>query len=290
MRVALDALLARHESLRTTFRYDRGEVVQVIASEQRFSLTTVAARDDDEARQLVEAQHAASFSLTEGPLIRGSLIALAADSHILALTVHHIVADGWSMSVLIQDLAELYSACREQRPSSLPVLDVQYADYAQWQAQRLSGDSLNAQVQYWRGELSGAPSHVQLPVDRVRPSARSYRGACVGLAIPKDLTASLQMLARQMDTTLFTVLCAGWSLLLQRLSGQADFVVGIGSANRQHPGLERVVGFFVNTLPLRIVANERMTVRELLWALKQSTLAAYAHQELPLERRQQRSN
>jgi hypothetical protein len=202
---------------------------------------------------------------------------------VLLVTMHHIVSDGWSMGVLIRELGALYGAYREGRGNALPALPIQYADYAQWQRQWLSGKVLQGQLDYWKEHLSGAPQLLELPTDRARPAVQSYRGESVEVSLGKELSAGLKGLARRVDATLYMVLYAGWSIVLSRLSGQSDIVIGTSVANRQRTEVEGLIGFFVNNLALRIRLDDEPSVVELLERVKQRMLLAYAHQEVPFE-------
>jgi amino acid adenylation domain-containing protein len=288
LRRALDALVARHEALRTTFAVIAGEPVQRIAAPD----TGFVLAEDDlrgrpdpaaELEALSAAEAAAPFDLGSGPLIRGRLVALGADEHVLLVTMHHIVADGWSVNVLVRDLTELYRAQRAGAGDPLPPLAVQYADYAAWQRELLSGASLQRLTAYWRDALAGAPVLLDLPLDRPRPALQDHAGATVPLELDAELTAGLKALARRHGVTLFMALIAAWSALLARLSGQDDVVVGTPVANRPRAELEDVVGLFVTMLPLRIDLSGEPTVREMLERVKARALAAQAHQELPFE-------
>ncbi|MBB1062183.1 condensation domain-containing protein, partial [Marilutibacter spongiae] len=287
LQAALDGIVARHEVLRTTFAPVEGGACQVIASASTpFDL---AHHDlshlDDDARDEAVARHAAAeerapFDLEQGPLIRGRLLRLADEAHVLLVTQHHIVSDGWSIGVLTRELVELYDAVLEERAHRLPALPVQYADYAVWQR---AHRSLESQVAYWRQALEGAPALLELPADHARPSRQSHAGGILPVSLPPALCEALHSLSRVHGTTLFMTLLAGWSALLSRLSGQDEVVVGTPVANRQRTEVEPLIGFFVNTLALRVGFDASTTVASLLDQVREHTLEAYAHQDVPFE-------
>jgi amino acid adenylation domain-containing protein len=224
------------------------------------------------------------FDLARGPLLRASLLKLAPQEHVLLLTVHHIVSDGWSLGVLNRELGALYGAYSQGRPSPLPELPVQYADYAIWQRQWLQGKVLQNQLQYWSERLSGAPPQLQLPTDRPRPAVASFKGAVLGFELPAALCGALEELARQEGATLFMVVLAAYQVLLSRYSGEQDVVVGSPIAGRTHAQTEGLIGFFVNMLTLRTDLSGNPNFRQLVGRVKEVTLGAYAHQDLPFEK------
>ncbi|MDN7780186.1 condensation domain-containing protein, partial [Burkholderia orbicola] len=291
LRATLDRIVARHEILRTTFgRSEDGRPLQVIAAaDQGFLLAEHDLRGLDNAEQqaqlaaLTHAEARAPFDLAVGPLIRGRLLQLADDQHVLLLTQHHIVADGWSFSVLIQEVNALYAALSQGLPDPLPDLPIQYADYAAWQHQWLDGPALEPQLEFWRSHLHGAPALLELPTDRPRPPAQSYRGGSVALTLSAPLTSGLRALAQRHGATLFMTLLTGWAVLLSRLSGQHDVVVGTPVANRRHAELESLIGFFVNTMALRVNVADDPGVDELMARVRAFMLDAYAHQDVPFE-------
>ena len=290
LRAALNRIVARHESLRTRFVSVAGEAVQEIGpAESGFVLVEqdlrACAGEEREARvaHLAQEEATQAFDLAAGPLIRGRLLQLDEDEHVLLVTQHHIVSDGWSVGVLLKEFAALYEAFCAGRDDPLPVLKVQYADYAQWQRGWLQGEQLQRQTAYWREHLRGAPALLELPTDRVRPAVPSYAGGQVAVAVPAALTRGLRELARKHETTLYTVVLAGWSALLSRLSGQQDIVVGTPFANRQWSEVEPLIGFFINTLALRVQLEAAPTVGQLLAQLKETVLAGHAHQDVPFE-------
>jgi amino acid adenylation domain-containing protein len=289
LRRALDGLVARHESLRTTFTEVDGEPMQVVAPSggARLELSDLGAlpaeaRDGEVRRLALEAVEQA-FDLAAGPLLRCRLLRLGEDEHVLLLALHHIVADGWSMGVLLRDLASLYQASRSGMAPALPALDVQPADVAVWERERLAGERLAKLLAYWRERLAGAPE-LRLPADRPAPPVPSHRGARVPLELPRELVAALGALARSEGATLFMTVLAGFLGLLRRTTGAEDLLVGTPTAHRLRPETEDLVGFFVNSLALRVDASGETSLRELVRRVREVCLGAYEHQDLPFER------
>ncbi|HEU0015952.1 MAG TPA: amino acid adenylation domain-containing protein, partial [Longimicrobium sp.] len=285
---ALDTIVARHEALRTVFAQVDGVPEQRIApADVGFPLREhdLAGRDDAEAElgRLVDRETHAPFDLERGPLIRGRLVRLAPDDHALLLTMHHIVSDAWSLGVLTRELSALYAAHRAGREADLPALPVQYADYAAWQRRWVEGQVLREQAEYWTRTLAGAPELLELPADRPRPAEQDHAGARLGVVLDEELTAGLNALSRRHGTTLFMTLLAGWAAVLGRLSGQDDVVIGTPTANRGRQEIEGLIGFFVNTLPLRVDLSEAPTVAELLERVRERALQAQHHQDIPFE-------
>ncbi|MCF5281969.1 non-ribosomal peptide synthetase, partial [Pseudomonas syringae] len=223
------------------------------------------------------------FDLTKGPMLRGHLLRVADAEHVLLITLHHIVSDGWSNSVLAQEVSALYAAFSQGQKDPLPALPLQYVDYAAWQRQSLDGPALQAQIDFWRKHLEGAPSVLNLPLDRPRPAIQSYTGGMVEHVFSPALSADLRAFSQAQGSTPFMVLLAGWSMLMSHLSGQTDVVVGTPVANRQHPELEPMIGFFANTLALRVATDRETRLNDMLDRIKSLTLAAYNHQDLPFE-------
>ncbi|HWW19888.1 MAG TPA: amino acid adenylation domain-containing protein, partial [Steroidobacteraceae bacterium] len=284
---ALDRLLVRHEVLRTSFEVVDGEVFQKIASEQKFLLVRhdVSALEQPQERvdELVGVYSSKAFDLRRGPLIRGCLIRRAPQDHVLLLSMHHIVVDGWSVGILSRELSTLYQAYAQGLEDPLRPLAVQYADYAAWQRRWLMGAVLTEQVEFWRETLSGAPALLELRTDHKRPAQQSFEGALVDLEIDEALTVALRALSRRQGTTLFMTVLTAWALVLSRLSGQQDLVIGVPSANRARKEIEGLIGFFVNTLALRIDLSGSPTLEQLLQRVKLVALAAQDHRELPFE-------
>jgi amino acid adenylation domain-containing protein len=280
-------LVRRHEVLRTRFVAPDGSPEQVIEPVGPFRLeredfADVAAEEQESAARRRAGEIAReSFDLERGPLFLAVLLKLSATEHILLPVMHHIVSDDWSIKVLFRDVAALYAAFVDGRPSPLPDLPVQYADYALWQRGWLQGEVLDKQVGYWKERLSGAPAALDLPTDRPRPAVQSFRGASCAFELSKDLTQALSGLARAEGATLFMVLLAAFQVVLSRWSGQKDVVVGSPIAGRTHRATEGLIGFFVNTLALRTDLTGDPSFRALLHQVKDVALGAYAHQDLP---------
>ncbi|WP_420127864.1 amino acid adenylation domain-containing protein, partial [Longimicrobium sp.] len=289
LRRALDRIVARHESLRTTFAEVDGEPVQRVtpAEASPFQLAEHdlrrAAEPGAELRRLAAEEARAPFDLAQGPLIRGFLARLAEDDHVLLISMHHIVSDGWSMGVLTRELNALYTAFREGRPDPLPPLAVQYADYAAWQRRWMEGEVLREQAEYWREALSGAPELLELPADHARPAQQDFTGATAGVMLDEALSAALKELSRRHGTTLYMTLLAGWAAMLSRLSGQDEVVVGTPTANRGRAEIEGLIGFFVNMLPVRVELSHAPTVAALLARVRERALGAQHHQDIPFE-------
>ncbi|MDE5459014.1 non-ribosomal peptide synthetase, partial [Bradyrhizobium sp. CSA112] len=254
---SLDRLFARHEALRSVFVAPEGKPrVEVLPADAGLPVLEhdLRGRPDAEAAllELCHEEAGTPFDLARGPLIRGRLIRMSDEEHVFLLTQHHIVSDGWSLGVLVRELSQLYRAFEAGQDDPLPPLAIQYPDYAAWQRQWLSGERLQKQAQYWRDTLSGAPARLALPTDRPRPAQPSFAGASVPIVIDADLTRGLKRLSRQHGTTLFMTVLAAWAAVLARLSGQDDLVIGVPSANRGRREIEGLIGFFVNTLALRL--------------------------------------
>jgi amino acid adenylation domain-containing protein len=286
----LDEIVRRHESLRTSFAVVEGEPVHVINPAGRVSLPVIDLSLEAEearearARQLAEAEAQQAFDLSRGPLLRTQLLRLEATEHILLVTMHHIVTDGWSLGVLVKEVATLYSAYLEDLPSPLPELTIQYADFAHWQREWLQGEVLEEQLSYWRERLAGAPALLELPTDRARPAVQSFRGAHYSFSVPAELTGELQQLSRREGVTLFMTLLAAFQTLLWRYSGEQDIVVGADVANRNRQETEGLIGFFVNMLVLRTRVEGEESFAELLRQVREVCLGGYAHQDVPFEK------
>ncbi len=290
LQATLDRVIARHENLRTSFVGANGTPMQKIAPEDsgfsliEHDLSALDANAQEQAvAQLGASEARAPFDLATGPLIRGRLLRLAEQEHVLFFTQHHIVSDGWSIGVLIKEVSALYAAFSRGQADPLPPLAIQYADYAAWQRQWLQGKALQSQIDFWRNHLTGAPALLELPADRPRPPMQSYAGDRVDLRLTPELSTTLRQLSQRHGSTLFMTLLAAWSALLSRLSGQTDVVVGSPVANRRRSEVEPLIGFFVNTLALRVAVDMESTVAELLAQVKATTLDAYAHQDVPFE-------
>jgi amino acid adenylation domain-containing protein len=285
---SLNEVVRRHESLRTTFPVVDGTPVQRITPFCPVILPVADCQQlpevDQKALLLRLAAEAAqqSFDLARGPLLHPALLRLAAGQHVLLLTLHHIITDGWSMGILIRELVALYQAFIHQQSAALPELPIQYADYALWQRHQLQGALLTAQLDYWRSQLADL-SPLALPTDRVRPPQPSFRGASVPFELPPDLTQALKSLSQHSGTTLFMTLLAAFQLLLARYTRQDDLAVGTPVANRTYAETESLIGCFVNTLVLRTRLAGEMSFRALLQQVRAVCIEAYAHQVLPFE-------
>jgi hypothetical protein len=286
---SLAAVVRRHEALRTTFVAQDGDPVQVIAAAGPVAIALIDLRALPPAERepalltLAGQERLRSFDLSRGPLLRVSVLRLGENEHVLFLTLHHIIADAWSMGILIRELATLYDACAANAPSPLPALPIQYADFAAWQRARLQGALLDAQLAYWRRQLAGAPTLLALPTDRPRPATQSFLGATHMLTLPRSLADALTALSQQAGVTLFMTLLATFQLLLACYSGQDDIVVGTNVANRNQTETEGLIGFFVNMLVLRSDLSGDPSFRELAGRVREVALNAYAHQDVPFE-------
>ncbi|HEX8558732.1 MAG TPA: amino acid adenylation domain-containing protein [Pyrinomonadaceae bacterium] len=287
---AVAELVRRHEALRTTFDAEDGRPMQRVLPELDVPLVLhdLSGRPEVEreveARALVAEESRRPFDLARGPLLRTTIVRLSPAEHILLINLHHIVADGWSMAVVMRELDALYSSFVTGKPHGLPPLPLQYADFAIWQREWLSGEVLAQQLAWWRAQLRGAPPTLELPTDRPRPAAQLFRGATYHFSLPPSLARGLHALAQREGVTPFMALLGAFAVLLHRYSGQPDLVVGTPVANRARPELEGLIGLFVNTLALRCDLSGRPSFRELLRRVRETTLGAFAHQDLPFER------
>ncbi|MGE2453486.1 non-ribosomal peptide synthetase [Serratia marcescens] len=286
-RQSLDALYARHEALRSRFVTVEGQPQAHILPADALPLTVhdLRGRQDaqSQARQLAQRLTEAPFDLTQGPLVRAALIRLADEEHLFLLTCHHIISDGWSTGILLRDLGALYGALRRGDADPLPPLTLQYADYAAWQRRYLTPERLAAQAQYWRETLSDAPALLTLPTDRPRPTVQSFSGGEVPIAIDAELTQALRQFSRQHGGTLFMTVLAAWSLVLARMAGQQELVIGTPEANRGRLETESLVGFFVSTLALRIDLRDDPDLPTLIARIRHAVLAARENRDLPFE-------
>jgi amino acid adenylation domain-containing protein len=290
LRQSLQEIVRRHEALRTTFTSVDGEPMQVVSPAQTIDLNVVelralpAAEREAEAHRLSMLEAQRPFSLAHGPLLRATLLTLASADHVLLLTMHHIVSDGWSMGVLYRELSSLYAAYSAGRPSPLPDLPVQYADFAHWQSELLQGTALEEQLSYWKRQLGGAPELLGLLTDRPRPAVQTYYGGVHGITLEPHLYDAVRALSRREGVTMFMTLLAAFQTLLHRYSGEDDIVVGSPIANRTRVELEGLIGLFINTLVLRTDLSGDPTFRQLLARVREVTLGAYAHQDMPFEK------
>ncbi|MEJ8322500.1 amino acid adenylation domain-containing protein, partial [Kosakonia sacchari] len=288
---AFNQLIARQESLRTRFMMVDGKPWQQIdPPDTGFALARHDLRNLSETARcqriaaLQEEDRKTPFDLSHDRLIRGALLQLGDEEHILLLTQHHIISDGWSIGVLVRELSHLYQAACGEQVYPLNALPVQYADYASWQQRHFQEGGLAKELDFWKQNLQGAPALLAIPTDRPRPNVQSFTGNHVPLHLSEPLVASLKALSQRHGATLFMTLLAGWSIVLSRLSGQHDMVIGSPVANRSHQQLEGLIGFFVNTLALRVNLADCPTISHLLAHVRQQTLAAYEHQTLPFDK------
>jgi len=287
---AMDTLVCRHEVLRSVFVKVDGEAVQQImpigsCTLQSLDLTTLDALEREAAvLRYSHEELSRPFDLTTGPLIRSLLLRLSPSEHVMLITMHHIVSDGWSLGVLLRELTALYEAEETASGESLPSLSIQYGDYACWQREWLETPDAHQQLEYWREHLRDAPELLELPLDRPRPAVQSYRGGNAQVSLSVELTLELKKLAEQHNVTVPMILHAAWSILLSRLSGQQDIVIGIPVANRSRTEFESLIGFFVNTLAVRVRLNDGESVSDLLRRVRTILLGAYANQEIPFEK------
>jgi amino acid adenylation domain-containing protein len=286
---SLDAIVARHESLRTLITAVGGEGRQRVQPAVPLSLNRIdlsaldPAAQEAEVLRLAEEDSLRPFELSRDPMLRGMLLELAPLSHVLLLTLHHIAADGWSLGVLVQDLGDFYAVFSGKRPDLPAALPIQYADFACWQRRWLQGEALERLLGYWKNQLADAPLLTQLPTDHPRPAVESFKGKQLLLRYEEDLAAGLRQVGRQIGATPFMTLLAAFQVLLFRYSGQDDILAGVPIANRTHRELEGLIGFFVNTLVLRVKLDGNPDFLEVLAQVKRVTEEAYEHQDLPFE-------
>ncbi len=287
---SLQTIVDRHEALRTTFARIDWQPMQIVHPTLKLHVELIdltlhpAEQRDQLAQELAIAEARQPFSLSKGPLIRAKLLRLGELRHILLLTMHHIVSDGWSISIFVHELAALYNAFLHDQPSPLPDLPIQYADFTIWQQQQLQGEVLERQLAYWRSQLAGISPTLNLPTDRPHPAVQTFHGAQHALRLDPALTAALKALSQQENVTLFMTLLAAFQVLLHRYSNQDDIAIGSPTANRNTPSTEPLIGFFVNMLVLRSNLAGNPSFRELLAQVREVAIGAYAHQDLPFER------
>ncbi|NDJ21054.1 amino acid adenylation domain-containing protein [Nostoc sp. B(2019)] len=286
---SLNEIIRRHETLRTTFTTVNGEPVQVIAPSLKLSLSIVNCQKNVElqgdlaVRQLLTQASQQPFDLIQGPLLRAKLLRLAQQEHILLLEMHHIISDGRSVEIFLQEIALLYKAFLTKSSSPLPSISIQYKDFAHWQRQWLQGEILQTQLSYWKQQLEGIPAALQLPTDRPRPTVQTSHGAQQSIELSETVIEQLKAIARQKSITLFMLLLAAFQTFLYRYTGQDDIAVGSAIANRNRDEIKGLIGFFVNTLVLRTDMSGDPTFDELLTRVKKVALGAYTHQDLPFD-------
>jgi amino acid adenylation domain-containing protein len=282
-------IVSRHKVLRTTFSTREGQPVQIIApaAPQLFTVVDLSelpsAQRESEAKRLAARQAVQGFDLSTGPLLRVCVVRLSPEDHVVLLTMHHIVSDGWSMGVLVREVVAHYQAFVAGQSSPLPPLPIQYVDYAVWQRERLNGEAFEQQVEHWKKTLAGV-SVLELPLDHPRASMQSNRGASVNVHVGPQVTARLKELAQGEESTLFMVLIAAWQVLLMRYTGQEDITVGTPIVGRTQPETERLIGFFINMLVLRTDLTGAPSFRQLTRRVREVVLAAFAHQDVPFEK------
>ncbi|MDF4005205.1 amino acid adenylation domain-containing protein [Luteibacter sp. PPL552] len=289
LQAALHGITRRHDALRARFDSVDGSPVQRIAADVPLplvphDLTGFSPKEREaKTRWLMSEEARTPFDLRQGPLVRARLLMLSAHEHLLLLTMHHIVSDGWSMGLVVRDLGAMYAGLRAGTPPGLPELPMRYVDYARRQRDALEGEALDAQLAYWTRQLAGIPSLLTLPTDRPRPAVQRQEGAARAFALPVELSAALQSLSRRSQCTLFMTLCAAFNVLLARYAGQDDICIGTPIAGRNQAEIEDLVGFFINTLVLRTQVDRRGSFDDLLKQVRATTLDAYAHQDVPFE-------
>ncbi|MFL6293189.1 MAG: amino acid adenylation domain-containing protein [Thermoanaerobaculia bacterium] len=290
LEAGLNEIVRRHETLRSRFLDVDGEPLQVIDpfAPCPFPVVDVSAlppsRRRAEQERLVDEEARKPFDLRTGPLLRATLLRLSPTEHLAVLTLHHIVSDGWSLWVLTREMSAAYEAFAAGRRPGLPELPIQFPDYAAWQRGWLQGEVLASELEFWKGQLAGAPDSLDLPLDRPRPPVQQYRGARAGFALSDSVTARLRALGQKTGSTLFMSLLTAWYTLLWRYSGQPDLTTGTVIANRHRREVENLIGFFINTLVLRARLHEGMSFRQALARVRDVTLGVYAHQDMPFEK------
>ena len=286
---AINRIIARHEPLRTTFKAVDGQPVQIVSGLHEIDLVFANLEDlpeaerEDEARRLAIAEAWRPFDLSRDYPLRAKLLRLDHDLHWLLLTMHHIAGDGWSLGILSKELSTIYQAITTDEAVDLPDLPIRYSDFAEWQREWLQGEVFEEQRKYWLNSLAGAPPELKLPTDYPRLAQQSFRGASVSVRLPQQLSTSIRELSQREGATLFMTMLAAFQTLLFRYTGQSDIVVGTPIAGRNRIEIENLIGFFVNTLALRTSFSGDSTFREVLRRVREVTLGAYAHQDMPFE-------
>ena len=285
---AISAIVKRHAALRTIFAFKKGQPVQVVREKQAVDVVVIDFSDrpvsERDTQRVLAEEARRPFDLTEDPMLRVTLLRIDEDEHILLLVMHHIASDGWSIDILHRELAILYKAFLTGENVSLPLLPIQYTDFAHWQRQWLQGEVLESQLSYWKETLGGDLPVLELPTDHPRPVVQTFRGKRRSLVLPKNLTDDLKRLSRQEGVTLFMTLLAAFQILLHRYTDQEDIIVGCPIANRNRTEIEGLIGFFVNTLVLRTHMADKSSFKEILTQVSEVTQGAYDHQDLPFEK------
>jgi amino acid adenylation domain-containing protein len=285
LREALNEIVRRHEALRTTFQLRDGQPMQIVSPRRPVDLPEADLREcaPGELQAAIGAVVSEPFDLAAGPLLRLQLLRAGADEYVLALAVHHLVCDGWSVGILVSELAALYEAFVDGRPSPLPEMKIQYGDFATWQQERLGKESLAPGLAYWRQRLAGAPAALALPTDRPRPAVQGFSGSSVPFELPESLMRELGDLAKRQHATTYMALLAIFQILLHRYCHQDDVVVGVPTVNRDRGEFEPVIGYFVNMLAIRTDLSGNPGFAQTLRRVRDSCLGAYAHQEIPFD-------
>jgi len=282
-------IISRHEILRTSFIAVKGEPQQVIYPDLPLKLTILdiqelpIAAQEQEIKNLVFQESQQPFDLTQIPLLRVKILQLNLQEFVLVLTMHHIITDAWSIEIFVKELITLYQGFSNQQPANLPELPIQYADFAVWQRKHLTGKVLETHLNYWQQQLANNLPELKLPTDYPRPEIPTYQGAKKTLVISQDFTEKIKKVSLELGSTIFMTLLAAFEILLHYYSHQEEIVVGIDVANRNRAETERLIGFFVNQLVLRISVAENPTFQELLQRVKSVTLDAFSHQDLPFD-------
>jgi amino acid adenylation domain-containing protein len=286
---SLKQIIRRHEILRTTFTEVEGEPMQIVAPDLSFNLSVIdLLHIPEDARDIVARQIASEktlepFDLENGSLLRAHLLRLGQRDHVILLVMHHIISDGWSVGVILREMASLYDAIINDKPSPLPDLPVQYADFAIWQQNWFQGEVFDSQLEYWKKQL-GPPPVLELPTDRPRPQVQTYRGGTEYFALSDSLSESLKALSKQEGTTLFMTLLAAFNILLYRYTGQEDIIIGTAVTNRNRAELQSLIGFFVNTLAIRTDLSGDPCFKPLMRQVKRTVTEAFTYQDLPFEK------
>src|SRR4030088_463361 len=287
---AIEAVVRRHESLRTIFDSVDGDTRQIVLSDVDVNIPVVDLTDLPEESREAEALRIATeegkkpFDLTQGPLLRTVLVRLGPDQYLLILAMHHIITDGWSIAVLFRELTRYYEAIANGEDANLPELPLQYSDYAQWQREYMTGDALARQVGYWNGKLAGAQTILDLPTDHPRPTSHSWHGSSEELTLDSDILAELKTFAQAEGATLFMVALATFQALLRRYTMQDSILVGTPIAGRNELEIENLIGLFVNTLIFRADFTDDLSFRDLVRQVRAFALEAFAHQDVPFEK------